>query len=293
MAWMLPGVRPSMRLASMPTACTSPRALVDRDDRRLGEHDAAPAHVDQRVGRAKVDGHVAAAERAEVVEDAHCEAGRAWRDTSECARMQGDSTPHPETGRRRSASISTSSATGQADDVEEVSLDVRRRARHRPPGWRSPGAAAPLAARHVVVDRARRRARRKRTAVRACPVRSPTRVAQRQARHDVVRAPRQRAPACAPPRRRRPACRAPARRPRRACRRRAPSRPPPPRPSAPCRGCAARPARAAARQRQLVVGRLDDAELEPELREDRAALRRARRQDERHSPAGRSSPDAK
>jgi hypothetical protein len=23
-AWMLPGVRPSMRLASMPTACTSP-----------------------------------------------------------------------------------------------------------------------------------------------------------------------------------------------------------------------------------------------------------------------------
>ena len=46
----------------------------------------------------------------------------------------------------------------------------------------------------------------------------------------------------------------------------------------------------ATRQRQLVVGRLDDAELEAELREDRAALRRARRQDQRHSPAGRSSP---
>ena len=46
-------------------------------------------------------------------------------------------------------------------------------------------------------------------------------------------------------------------------------------------------------QRQLVVAGLDDAELEAELREDRAALRRARRQDQRHSPAGRSSPGAK
>ena len=38
------------------------RALVDRHHRRLGEHDAAAAHVDERVGRAEVDGHVAAAE---------------------------------------------------------------------------------------------------------------------------------------------------------------------------------------------------------------------------------------
>ena len=38
------------------------RALVDRDDRRLGEDDAAPAHVDERVRGAEVDGHVAAAE---------------------------------------------------------------------------------------------------------------------------------------------------------------------------------------------------------------------------------------
>ena len=37
-------------------------ALVDRDDRRLGEDDAAAAHVDERVGGAEVDGHVAAAE---------------------------------------------------------------------------------------------------------------------------------------------------------------------------------------------------------------------------------------
>ena len=47
------------------------RALVDRDHRRLGEHDAAPAHVHERVGGAEVDGHVTAAETGEVVEDAH------------------------------------------------------------------------------------------------------------------------------------------------------------------------------------------------------------------------------
>ena len=33
---------------------------VDRDDRRLVEHDPAPSHVDERVGGAEVDGHVAA-----------------------------------------------------------------------------------------------------------------------------------------------------------------------------------------------------------------------------------------
>ena len=42
------------------------RALVDRDDRRLGEHDAAAAHVDERVGCAEVDSHLAAAETADV-----------------------------------------------------------------------------------------------------------------------------------------------------------------------------------------------------------------------------------
>ena len=36
---------------------------VDRDDRRLVEHDAAPAHVHEGVGRAEVDGHVAADDR--------------------------------------------------------------------------------------------------------------------------------------------------------------------------------------------------------------------------------------
>ncbi len=47
------------------------RPLVDRNDRRLGKHDAAPADVDQRVRGAKIDGHVAAAEAGERLEPAH------------------------------------------------------------------------------------------------------------------------------------------------------------------------------------------------------------------------------
>ena len=74
-ALIVPGVRPSIRLASSPTAWTSPGRLVDRDHRRLAEHDAAPAHVDERVGGAEVDGHVATAEAREVIEDAHASTG--------------------------------------------------------------------------------------------------------------------------------------------------------------------------------------------------------------------------
>ena len=47
------------------------RALVDRDDGRLREDDAAAAHVDERVRGAEIDRHVASAEAGEVVEDAH------------------------------------------------------------------------------------------------------------------------------------------------------------------------------------------------------------------------------
>ncbi len=46
-------------------------ALVDRDDGRLREHDAAPAHVDERVRGAEIDRHVAAAEPCHRGEDAH------------------------------------------------------------------------------------------------------------------------------------------------------------------------------------------------------------------------------
>jgi hypothetical protein len=46
-------------------------ARVDRHHARLGQHDAAPAHVDERVGRAQIDGHVAAAEPGQVAEETH------------------------------------------------------------------------------------------------------------------------------------------------------------------------------------------------------------------------------
>jgi len=46
-------------------------ALVDRDHGRLGEHDPATADVDERVGGAEVDSHVATAEAAHRAKDAH------------------------------------------------------------------------------------------------------------------------------------------------------------------------------------------------------------------------------
>ena len=46
-------------------------AHVDRDDGRLGQDDAAAAHVDERVGRAEIDGHVASAEAGDVIEETH------------------------------------------------------------------------------------------------------------------------------------------------------------------------------------------------------------------------------
>ena len=52
-------------------------ARVDRDDARLGQHDAAPAHVHERVGRAEIDRHVAAAETGQIAEDAHMSRERA------------------------------------------------------------------------------------------------------------------------------------------------------------------------------------------------------------------------
>jgi hypothetical protein len=46
-------------------------AAVDRDHARLGEHDAATAHVDERVGGPEIDGHITATEAGEVREEAH------------------------------------------------------------------------------------------------------------------------------------------------------------------------------------------------------------------------------
>ena len=44
-------------------------AVVDSDDRRLGEHDAAAADVDEGVGGAQVDGDVVCAETREEIEE--------------------------------------------------------------------------------------------------------------------------------------------------------------------------------------------------------------------------------
>ena len=58
-AVMWPGVRPSMFLASTPDRdddlAAARRFVLHCDDRGLVEHDAALAHVDQRVGGSKID----------------------------------------------------------------------------------------------------------------------------------------------------------------------------------------------------------------------------------------------
>ena len=59
MAMMSPGVRPSISLASLPTASTTPLTLFQRDDRRLVEHDPLAAGVHTRVGGSQVDREVA------------------------------------------------------------------------------------------------------------------------------------------------------------------------------------------------------------------------------------------
>jgi hypothetical protein len=54
-------------------------ARVDRDDARLGEHDAATPDIDEGVGGAEIDGHVAAAESGQVREETHEWTRRDWR----------------------------------------------------------------------------------------------------------------------------------------------------------------------------------------------------------------------
>ena len=60
-AWIVPGRAAEHPLGLDPDRVDLAGARVDRDHGRLGEHDAAPAHVDERVGGAEVDRHVAAA----------------------------------------------------------------------------------------------------------------------------------------------------------------------------------------------------------------------------------------
>ena len=65
-----------------------PGPLVDGDDRRLREHDAAPADVDEGVRGAEVDGHVAAAEAGEGLEPRHEEGGVYLRLFQQIRRVQ-------------------------------------------------------------------------------------------------------------------------------------------------------------------------------------------------------------
>ena len=57
-AWMWDGVRPIIRLASLPTASDRAGERVDRDDGGLVQHDPVPPNVDERVRGPQVDSHV-------------------------------------------------------------------------------------------------------------------------------------------------------------------------------------------------------------------------------------------
>jgi drug/metabolite transporter (DMT)-like permease len=70
------------------------RRLVDRDHGRLAENDAAPAHVDEGVGGAEVDRHVATAEPGQVVEDAHDDRGHSTLPTSALLLALGSAALH-------------------------------------------------------------------------------------------------------------------------------------------------------------------------------------------------------
>ena len=111
------------------------RARVDRHHRRLGEHDAAAAHVDERVGGAEVDRHVAAAEAGEVGEEAHAESGAAQRGrTRRAARRESIAGSGEAANALQAAPEEVEQrAQRQPDDVEVVALDRRARARRRAP----------------------------------------------------------------------------------------------------------------------------------------------------------------
>ena len=111
------------------------RALVDRDHGRLREHDATAAHVDEGVGGAEVDRHVAAAEAGESVEPAHGRRSLAWNgiwpDLQQFGRSSGE---HVEEERG-----------GQPDDVEVVAVDRGDETGADALDRVAAGAAAPLA----------------------------------------------------------------------------------------------------------------------------------------------------
>ena len=116
-------------------------ARVDRHHRGLGEHDAAPANVDERVCGAEVDRHVAAAESGQVAEDAHMqlrgEARPIVPDALECPASSGE----PKQFRRQLEQ----QPDRQPDHIRDAPLDPRHQGRAERLDRVSAGAAAPLA----------------------------------------------------------------------------------------------------------------------------------------------------
>ncbi len=144
------------------------RARVDRDDRRLGQHDAATADVDERVRRAEVDRHVAAAEAGELREDSHALSrprtpGRPltrWGGSASGARpaavyrspiwaperkLSPQVTDFPSTGDQLPATARSERGDRQPDDVEVVAVDALDERAAAALDRVAAGAAAPLA----------------------------------------------------------------------------------------------------------------------------------------------------
>ena len=145
-ALIVPGGAAEHALGLEPDGVHLARALVDRDDRRLAEHDAAAAHVDERVGGAEIDRHVASAEAGEVVEDAHvlprecrCLARRLVLAEAVGARKTSGQQANEERG-------------GQPDDVQIVAVDPFDEARSQTLNGVGACAALPLAGSEIALD---------------------------------------------------------------------------------------------------------------------------------------------
>src|SRR5215204_2802704 len=115
-------------------------ARVDRHDGRLREHDAAPAHVDERVGGSKVDGHVATAHPGEIGEEAHG------------TRPQSRALPGPHLWVHKGRHEPQEGGHRQSHDVEPVALDFLDQHRAELLDRVAAGPVAPFAAPEVAVD---------------------------------------------------------------------------------------------------------------------------------------------
>ena len=93
---------------------------VDRDDRGLGEHDAAAAHVDERVGGPEVDREVAVAAAGERGEESHRAVSVAQRGVVAHRRIAAIIAARLETLLRRKAATVRASLRGSAHQGRQV-----------------------------------------------------------------------------------------------------------------------------------------------------------------------------